>query len=200
MAPMVTDSPLIADVDTKRVHDPIGESPLSVTQPLEESFAEISLPVALGSTGARKQHLLSPNRNTGKCSKAVLTSAIALVGTLAVAVCQAPVSGVGRSSLLLPDSLVAEVPSALLILGVWAYLGARGEMMQLIELPCKAVLAYAIALGGTITVAVYQALVSCAERSCLPLLDHVVAEVPSALLVLSMWAYLGARGKMLQLI
>merc|ERR1711935_243125 len=118
------------DVNTKRLFDP-SESPLSITQPLEESFAEISLPRALGSTGAHK-HLLSPYRHTGKCAKALLAFAIALVGTLAAAVLQAPLIGVGRSSLSLPDSFVAEIPYVLMVLGVWAYQGARGKMLQLI--------------------------------------------------------------------
>lgn len=119
------------EVNTKRLYDPIGTSPLSITQPLEESFAEISLPQALGSTAAHK-HLLSPYRHTGKCAKALLAFALALVGTLAAAVLQAPMSGVGRSSLSLPDSAIAELPYVLLVLGVWAYQGARGKMLQLI--------------------------------------------------------------------
>merc|ERR1712166_1676455 len=117
------------EVNTKRLYDPIGTSPLSITQPLEESFAEISLPQALGSTAAHK-HLLSPYRHTGKCAKALLAFALALVGTLAAAVLQAPMSGVGRSSL--SDSVIAELPYVLLVLGVWAYQGARGKMLQLI--------------------------------------------------------------------
>ena len=123
------DATVVMEVNTKRLYDPIGTSPLSITQPLEESFAEISLPQALGSTAAHK-HLLSPYRHTGKCAKALLAFALALVGTLAAAVLQAPMSGVGRSSL--PDSAIAELPYVLLVLGVWAYQGARGKMLQLI--------------------------------------------------------------------
>ena len=122
------DVSVVMDVSTKRL---VYESPLSITQPLEESFAEISLPKALGSTAAHK-HLLSPYRHTGKGAKALLAFALALIGTLAAAALQAPMSGVGRSSLSLPDSVVAELPYVLLVLGVWAYQGARGKMLQLI--------------------------------------------------------------------
>lgn len=110
----MSNSHLIIDQKTKRLYDPVGESPLSVTQPLEESFAELSLPAALGSIG---KHFFSPYRHTGKGAKTVLAFSIALVGTLVAAVFQEPVSSVGESSLtLLPEmSFVAEAPSLLLI-------------------------------------------------------------------------------------
>lgn len=125
------DVSVVMDVNTKRLYDPVGESPLSITQPLEVSFAEISLPKALGSTAAPK-HLLSPYRHTGKCAKALLAFALALIGTLAASALQAPMSGVGRSSLSLPDSIVAELPYVVLVMGVWVYQGARGKMLELI--------------------------------------------------------------------
>ena len=118
-----------ASVVKPYVHGLTGESPLSVTQPMAESFAEISLPKALGSTSAH--NLLSPYRHTGKGAKALLAFALALIGTLAAATFQSPVSGVGKSSLL-PDSIAAELPYVWLVLGVWAFQGARGKMLELI--------------------------------------------------------------------
>ena len=118
-----------ASVVKPYVHGLTGESPLSVTQPMAESFAEISLPKALGSTSAHS--LLSPYRHTGKGAKALLAFALALIGTLAAATFQSPVSGVGKSSLL-PDSIAAELPYVWLVLGVWAFQGARGKMLELI--------------------------------------------------------------------
>ena len=118
-----------ASVVKPYVHGLTGESPLSVTQPMAESFAEISLPKALGSTSAH--NLLSPYRHTGKGAKALLAFALALIGTLAAATFQSPVSGVGKSSLL-PDSIAAELPYVWLVLGVWAYQGARGKLLQLL--------------------------------------------------------------------
>ena len=112
----MADSTLIIDQKTKRLYDPIGESPLSITQPLEASFDEIALPQALRSSG---KHLLSPYRHTGKPAKTVLAFGIAIIGTLAAAAYQEPVSDApGRSSLQLSlpvMDLVAEVPSLLLI-------------------------------------------------------------------------------------
>jgi hypothetical protein len=108
----MADSTLIIDQKTKRLYDPIGESPLSITQPLEASFDEIALPQALRSSG---KHLLSPYRHTGKPAKTVLAFGIAIIGTLAAAAYQEPVSDApGRSSLQLSlpvMDLVAEVPS-----------------------------------------------------------------------------------------
>ena len=53
----MADSTLIIDQKTKRLYDPIGESPLSITQPLESSFEEISLhphlPLSSGLASAR---------------------------------------------------------------------------------------------------------------------------------------------------
>ena len=109
------DAALVADAKTKKLYVPV-ESPLSVTQPLEESFAEISLPQALGLTGT---HLLSPYHHTGKGAKTVLAFATALVGTVAAAVLQEPVGCVGRPSLSLPLlelDIVAEVICTLIAL------------------------------------------------------------------------------------
>ena len=117
MSNAITDGRM-RDIDekTKRVHDPVGESPLSITQPFESSLEEISLPAAIRSTG---KHLLSPYRHTGKVAKTILAFGLALAGTIAAAVFQEPVSvAPGRSSLhvSLPEiDLAAEGPSLLLI-------------------------------------------------------------------------------------
>ena len=93
-----------------------GESPLSVTQSLEPSFAEISLPQALVLTG---KHLLSPHHHTSKSAKTVLAFATALIGTVAAAVFQEPVGCDGRPTLSLPVSMdiVAEVVFTLIAFG-----------------------------------------------------------------------------------
>jgi hypothetical protein len=86
----------------------VAGSPLSVTQPTEESFAEISLPKALGSTSAhtlRCRHIATPAR--GRQGTADLLSLLSARSRLPL---QSPVSGVGKSLLLLSDSIVAEVP------------------------------------------------------------------------------------------
>ena len=112
---VVGDSALITEAKTKKLYAPF-ESPLSVTQPVEESFAEIWLPQSLGLTG---KHLLSPYHHTGKSAKTVLAFAAALVGTVAAAVFQEPVGWVGRPSLSMPllkMDIVAEVICTLIAL------------------------------------------------------------------------------------
>ena len=101
------DSALITEAKTKKLYAPF-ESPLSVTQPVEESFAEIWLPQSLGLTG---KHLLSPYHHTGKGAKTVLAFATALVGTVAAAVLQEPVGCAGRSSSSLPLDDPLSLPS-----------------------------------------------------------------------------------------
>ena len=148
------------DQKTKRLHDPIGWSPLSITSQLEETFAEISLPQALGSTG---KHFLSPYRHTGKCSKTVLAFAIALFGTLAAAVFQEPLSGAGRSHLRLslPEiDVAAEVPSLLLIafctLLVVLFAEVEGEKTGKAKEWQDKATAVLVALVGTVLVAVLK--------------------------------------------